>query len=315
MIVLKDINKSYGEKKVLKDITLHISPGEKVGVIGLNGAGKTTLLNVIAGIIFPNDGFIRVAGTENIIAVREKLKDIAYISGIKSSLWEELPVKSSYENLAKMYDISSRDLKGRLDKLSVVFDLAGCLNREPKKLSLGEKMRCEIVYGLLINPKLLMIDEALIGLDVSVKYKIMKYFENYRDENESTLLYTSNNLSEVERICDRIIFIDKGRIIYDGDIRRLLKEFSPLYKMELMTDGKIPDLEDLPVEKYMVENKSEKNVNDNKTILTIEYDKNKIDTSHIVKYIMEKSQIQDVRLYEPKLENVIKKIYYRKGMD
>lgn len=301
MIVLKDINKTYGIKKVLENITLHISPHEKVGVIGLNGAGKTTLLNVIAGMIYPDNGFIRVNGVENIISDRDRLKNMAYISGIKFQLWDDLPVKSSYENLAKMYGISHNELKKRLDRLTEVFHVTNYLNQLPKNLSLGEKMRCEIVYGLLINPELLMIDEALIGLDVSVKYKIMKYFENYKEENKSTLIYTSNNLSEVERLCDRIILIDKGRIIYDGDTKRLLKEFSPLYKVELVISGSIPDLEDLPVEKYIIES----------NILNIEYDKNKIDTSHIIKFIMEKSMVQDVRLYEPNLENVIKKVYYR----
>lgn len=302
MIILKDINKTYGIKKVLDNITIHISPCEKVGVIGLNGAGKTTLLNVIAGMIIPDNGFIRVNGKENIISNRDELKNMAYISGIKSQLWDDLPVKSSYENLAKMYRLSHNEFKNRFAKLTEVFDVTNHLEQLPKNLSLGEKMRCEIVYGLLINPELLMIDEALIGLDVSVKYKIMKYFENFKKENNSTLIYTSNNLLEVEKFCDRIILIDEGKVIYDGDTKRLLTEFSPLYKMELVIDKNIPDLEDLPIEKYMVESNK----------LTIEYDKNKIDTSHIIKYVMGKSVVYDVRLFEPNLENVIKKIYCRR---
>ena len=301
MIVLKDVNKDFGNKKALKNITFHIAPGEKVGVIGLNGAGKTTLLNTVAGMLLPSSGFVRVNGVEVLMDDKECLKSLSYISGTKTQLWEDLNIKASYDNLAKMYGISQKDLQSRLESLSEVFEIDKYFNTRPKELSLGEKMRCELVYGLLTNPKLLMIDEALIGLDVSVKYKIMKYFEKYKEEKQSTIIYTSNNLVEVEKICDRIILIDEGEIIFDGDIGRILKEFAPLYKMEIVLDGKTPDLEDLPIEKYTMDNDR----------ITIAYDKNKVDTAQIIKHIMEKCNVKDVKLYEPNLENVIKKIYER----
>ena len=299
MIVLKDVNKEFGNKKILNNITFHIAAGEKVGVIGLNGAGKTTLLNVVAGMLQPTSGFVRIDGERVLINNKESLKNLSYISGTKSQLWDDLTVKSSYDNVAKMYGISQKELQSRLGELTQIFDIDKCLNTRPKALSLGEKMRCELVYGLLTNPKLLMIDEALIGLDVSVKYKVMKYFERYKEEKKSTIIFTSNNLIEVEKICERIILIDKGEIIYDGDIKRILKEFAPLYKMEIDIDGKTPDLEDLPIEKYTMDNEK----------LTIDYDKNKVDTAQIIKHIMEKCNVRDVKLYEPNLENVIKKIY------
>ena len=163
-------------------------------------------------------------------------------------------------------------------------------------------MRCELVYGLLVNPKLLLIDEALIGLDVSVKFKIMQFFENYKEQTNSTILYTSNNLSEVERICDRVIVIDQGEIIYDGTTQRALREFAPLYKIKLVLEGRAPDLGDLPIERFVLDNDT----------LSVEYDKNKVDTSQIIKHVMEKCIVRDVVLYEPNLENVIKKIYDRK---
>lgn len=303
MIVLKDINKDINGKKILKGITFHISPNEKVGVIGLNGAGKTTLLNMIAGLLRPSSGFIRVNGVENLVDNKEELKNISYISGTKSQLWEDLPIKDSYDNLSKMYGISKEELRSRLEILSEVFEIRNYLSSKPKDLSLGEKMRCELVYGLLTNPNLLMIDEALIGLDVSVKYKIMKHFEKYKENNQSTIIYTSNNLSEVEKICNRILLIDKGQIIYDGSIDRILKEFAPLYKIEIQIDVGVPDLGDLPIERFMIDGEK----------IIIEYEKNKIDTAQIIRHIMENSKVQNIRLYEPNLENVIKKVYDRKG--
>ncbi|MBE5927655.1 MAG: ATP-binding cassette domain-containing protein [Lachnospiraceae bacterium] len=303
MIVLKDVNKEIKGKKILRDITFHISQNEKVGIIGLNGAGKTSLLNIIAGMLRPSSGFIRVNGVENLVDNREELKNISYISGTKSQLWEDLAVKDSYDNLAKMYGINKGELKLRLDNLSQVFDIGNYLSFRPKDLSLGEKMRCELVYGLLANPNLLMIDEALIGLDVSVKHKIMKYFESYKEENQSTIIYTSNNLSEVERICNRIIVIDKGQIIYDGDIDRILKEFAPLNKVEIQLDGSVPDLGDLPVERFEMDNEK----------IIIEYEKNKVDTAQIIKHVMENCKVYNIKLHEPDLEDVIKKVYERKG--
>lgn len=302
MIVLKDVNKALGNKQILKNITFHISPGEKVGVIGLNGAGKTTLLNIIAGVLLPDSGFIRVNGVENAVQNKEKLKSISYISGTKSGLWEDLTIKASYENLAKMHELDYVELTERISSLSKVFNIDNYLASRPKDLSLGERIRCELVYGLLTNPKLLMIDEALIGLDVSVKHKIMKFFEAYKEENKSTMIYTSNNLLEVERICDRVILIDHGGVIHDGNISRILKEFAPLYKMELVLDGNIPDLGDLPIERYRLDGAS----------FMIEYDKNKVDSAQIIKHVMEKCSIRDVKLHEPNLENVIKKVYGRK---
>lgn len=303
MIVLKDINKKFNDKHILKDITFHILQNEKVGVIGLNGAGKTTLLNIIAGMLRPSGGFIRVNGVENLVDNKDKLKNVSYISGTKSQLWEDLTVKDSYDNLAKMYGIDKGDLKSRLDNLSQAFDIGNYLSSRPKDLSLGEKMRCELVYGLLTNPKLLMIDEALIGLDVSVKYKIMRYFENYKEENQSTIIYTSNNLSEVERICDRIILIDQGQIIYDGSIDRILKGFAPLYKVEMQLDGGVPDLGDLPAERFEMDNEK----------IIIEYKKSKVDTAQIIKHVMENCKVHNIKLHEPKLEDIIKKVYERKG--
>ena len=303
MIVLKNINKEFNDKKILKNITFHIAPGEKVGIVGLNGAGKTTLLNIISGILRPSSGFIRVSGEKSLLEVKESLKSVSYISGTRSQLWDDLVINASYENLAKMYDISHKELLARIESLSKIFDVEKYLRSRPKDLSLGERMRCELVYGLLTNPKLLLIDEALIGLDVSVKFKIMNFFESYKEQMSSTIIYTSNNLLEVERICDRVIIVDQGEIIYDGTTSRALKEFAPLYKIKLVLDGKMPDLGDLPIERFVLDNDT----------LSVEYDKNKVDTSQIIKHVMEKCSLYDVVLYEPNLENVIKKIYDRKG--
>ena len=301
MIVLKGITKKLQNVAVLNDISFHIAPNETVGIIGLNGAGKTTLLNVMAGLIKPDSGFIRVGGTESVLENTAVLRSIAYVSGTKSQLWEDIKVKDSLEHCIKMYRIPGEEVQNRFRELEEVFEVESFLSSIPRSLSLGERMRCELVYALLAEPQILLLDEAMIGLDVSIKYKIMQYFEKLREKKKMTILYTSHNLVEVEKLCDRIILIDKGRIIFDGSVDRIMREFSPLYHMEIKVGEKLPDMEDMPIEKMSIE----------KDAIHIVYDNQKIDTAQILKHIMEKCKIQDVRLFEPDLEGTIKKIYER----
>ncbi len=301
MIVLKDINKSFNEKHVLKNISFYIAPGEKVGIIGKNGAGKTTLLRIMNGTLKPDDGFIRIHYTENPLENFQVLKDIVCISGTQSQLWKDMRIKDSFDNCIRMYKLPKEKAKDRLNKLIEVLEVESLLNEIPQNLSLGERMRCELVYALLVEAPVLMMDEVMIGLDVSVKHKVMKYFEVYCKEKESTLIYTGHNLTEVEKLCDRILLIDKGKIIFDGSIDRIMREFSPLYQMEIKIGDKLPDMEDLPIEWMRIENDR----------LHIAYDKKKIDTAQVLKHLKEKMILSDIKLLEPDLESTIKKVYER----
>ena len=298
MIVIKDICKSYDEKKVLNNISFHIAKGERVGIIGLNGAGKTTLLNIISGILQPDSGFKRVNKTENVLEKEDIKRDIVYISGTRSSLWEDLRIKDTYDNCISMYRLEKNKARERLEKLIDIFEIGHLLDSLPKDISLGERMRCELVYGFLISPKLLLLDETMIGIDVSIKYKIMKWLEKL-DMGESTLIYTSHNLQEVEKICNRIILLDEGNIIFDGSVDELLEKYEPLYSLHINTHGIYPDMEDLPIEKMIIEN----------GMIEILYRKQKIETKQIVSHILSKCEIYDMRQIEPNLTDTIRKIY------
>ena len=302
MIVLKDIIKSLQGKRILNDISFHIALGETVGLIGLNGAGKTTLLNVMAGVLKPDSGFLRINGTETLLEEKECLKRVSYVSGVNSQLWEDIRIKDSFSHCGRMYGFSEEEVKKRLMELDKIFEIQSFLNALPKSLSLGERMRCELVYALLGNPRILMLDEALIGLDVSMKYKIEEYLCKLKDTKTMTIIYTSHNLVEVERLCDRILLIDKGSILFDGTVERLLQEFSPLYRMEIVVEnGTCPDFEDLPLERIKIDN----------TKLDIEYDKQKIDSASILAHVLEQAKVLNVHMFEPDLEGTIKKIYER----
>lgn len=301
MIVLKGIHKSFEQKQVLKNVSFYLAPGEKVGIIGKNGAGKTTLLRIMNGTLKPDEGFLRIHYTENPLENFQVLKDIVCISGTQSQLWKDMRIKDSLDNCIRMYKLPKQTAKERLNKLIEILEVEPLLNALPGNLSLGERMRCELVYALLVEAPVLMMDEVLIGMDVSVKHKVMTYFETYFKKKECTLIYTGHNLSEVEKLCDRILLIDKGKIIYDGSIDRIMREFSPLYQMKIKTGENLPDMEDLPIEWMKIENDS----------MQIAYDKRKIDTAQILKHLKDKVILSDIKLYEPDLESTIKKVYER----
>lgn len=299
LIVFKNVCKTLADREVLKDVSFHIAPNENTGIIGLNGAGKTTLLDTMVGLIKPDSGFARTGGKESLIEADAALRSVAYVSGTRAQLWETLKVKDSLDHCIEMYRISRKTAEARLAELTEVFEIGELMNAIPKSLSLGERMRCELAYALLTEPQILLLDEVMIGLDVSVKYKIMQYFEMYRRKKRATLICTSNNLAEIEQLCDRVILIDAGRIIFDGSAKRMMEMFSPLYRMEVRLSDRLPDMEDLPLEKYSIDG----------GMLTIDYDKQKIDTAQIIRHLMEKCKIEDVRLFEPDLEGTIRKIY------
>lgn len=299
MIVLKNISKSLQGKRILNDISFHISKNETVGIIGLNGAGKTTLLNVIAGFLEPDSGFLRVGDAEALLEDKQMLRTFSYVSGTRSQLWEDIRIKDSLAHCVRMYGISELEAKRRLEQLEEIFEIQPFLTALPKSLSLGERMRCELVYALLSAPKILLIDEAMIGLDVSRKHKIMAYLEQMKNTQEVTIMYTSHNLMEVETLCDRILVIDHGRIIFDGTVERIMQDFSPLYHMDVVIEEGLPDFEDLPLEKIVITNHR----------IHMAYDRQKIDTAQILAHIMAQTKIQNVQMLEPNLEETIKKIY------
>lgn len=299
MIILKNVCKTLSGREVLKDISFHIAENEAVGIIGLNGAGKTTLLDTIVGMLKPDSGFVRVGGAESVIEEKSALRKSAYVSGTRSQLWNTLKVKDSFDNCIKMYRINRETAGVRLGQLAEIFEIQAFMNRTPGVLSVGERMRCELVYALLTQPKILLLDEVMIGLDLSIKHRIMQYFEQYRKEKRAAIIYTSHNLTEVETLCERVILIDTGRIIFDGKVERIMEMFSPFYRMEVKIADKLPDFEDLPLEKYSVDG----------DVLTLNYDKQKIETSQILRHLMEKCRFSDIRLFEPNLEETIQKIY------
>ena len=296
MIILKDINKTLENRHIIKDCTFHIKSGECVGLLGKNGAGKTTLLNLMSGMLIPDSGFLRINHTKELLGSKRARKDLVYISGVKSQLWQDLRIKDSFTHCAKMYGTD----KSRLDELIQLCEAQTLLDSYPQNLSLGERMRCEIVYALLANSSILFMDEVMIGLDATVKQRIFECLQQMKNERKTTMIYTSHNLMEVQRLCDRVLLLDEGRVICDGSVERIMWEYAPLYQLKITLEGNLlPDLEDLPIRKFVMDGEQ----------LSIFFDNREIEKAELIKFVTNKCSVKDLKLVEPDLEDTIKAIY------
>lgn len=300
MITVDNINKSFEGVKRIDSLSFHIPKGEIVGFIGANGAGKTTTMKMLTGILKPDSGLIRVAGTNPIRNRQESLKNIGYVNGIGTQLWRDMRLKDSYYLAKEMYKISKNDFENNMKYLSEKLDLNEILEFRVNELSLGQRMRAEVAYSLLHNPRVLYLDEATIGLDVISKEKVINIIKDVNIEKDTTIFFASNNLSDIEKTCRRIIVIDKGKKIYEGELSKLKKHYTHEYLLKVKTEnGKIPDFQDLPIRKYKIEG-------DN---LLIYYKNNNINASTILKHIIKQCFIKDIKIIEPSLESVIRNIY------
>lgn len=216
----------YKEIRAVDEITFNIEEGEIVAFLGPNGAGKTTTLKMLTGILYPTDGDIKVLGYIPKERDKKYLKQIAIVMGQKNQLWWDLPVLDTFNMHRDIYKIEKKMYKKILDELVELLDVKELLNVQAKRLSLGQRMKCEILLALLHKPKILFLDEPTIGLDVETQQKIRIFLKEYNEKTKTTIILTSHNMSDVKAICKRAILINNGKIVYDGRLNELLDRSS-----------------------------------------------------------------------------------------
>ncbi|MCR8846525.1 ABC transporter ATP-binding protein [Paenibacillus sp. SC116] len=213
--------REYNEVMAVKDISFTIPQGEICGYIGENGAGKSTTIKMLTGILVPTSGHLKVGGYVP-YAEREKfVQHIGVVFGQRSQLWWDIGVIESFRLLRKVYRVGEQDFKLRLDELVERLQLQDLLNRPVRKLSLGQRMRCELVASLLHQPSILFLDEPTIGLDIVVKSEIREFLLKLNKEHGTTILLTTHDLQDIEALCSRVVMLDDGNIIYDGSLDHL----------------------------------------------------------------------------------------------
>ena len=233
---IKDLFSPINEDKVaVKDVSFVIDEGELVGFIGPNGAGKTTTLKMLSGLLYPTGGEVRVLGFDPWKRDYDFLTQISLVMGQKNQLWWDLPAIESF-NLAKdIYGLDSKVYKKTLDKLVSMLDIGDVLNVQVRKLSLGQRMKAELVAALIHSPKILFLDEPTIGLDVVMQQSMRQFLKEYNQNSEGSIILTSHYMDDVKELCKRVIIIDQGSILYDGLLSEVIAKFSKHKIIEVIT--------------------------------------------------------------------------------
>jgi ABC-2 type transport system ATP-binding protein len=226
-------NRTYRQVKAVEKVSFRIEPGEVVGFLGPNGAGKTTTLKMLTGLVYPSSGQLEVAGHNPFLREPEFLKKITLMMGQKQQLIWDLPAMDSLRINAEVYGISETDFQRRVGELTEMLSLEKQLTQPVRKLSLGERMKAELLAALLHQPKVLFLDEPTLGLDVNAQVKVREFLRTYNERYGATILITSHYMADITALCQRVLLIYAGALIYDGSLEGLLERFAPYREVKL----------------------------------------------------------------------------------
>ncbi|MBC7793376.1 MAG: ATP-binding cassette domain-containing protein [Clostridia bacterium] len=219
--------RKYDTVRAVDDISFAIASGERVGFLGPNGAGKTTTLKVLAGLLAPTSGAVRVGVFTPNQRHDEFLRNIMLVTGQKNQLLWDLPPADTFELNRAVYNVSPADFASRVGELVELLDIGAVIRKPTRQLSLGERMKCEIAAALIHRPRLLFLDEPTIGLDVTMQALVRRFIRTYSESYGATVLLTSHDMDDVAAICDRVVIINHGTLSYDGDLGELVKQTRP----------------------------------------------------------------------------------------
>jgi ABC-2 type transport system ATP-binding protein len=231
---LKSVFKrTYEIVPAVQALSFRIEPGERVGFLGPNGAGKTTTLKVLAGLLHPTAGAVKVVGFTPQRREAAFLRQITLVMGQKQQLLWDLPPVETFALNRAIYEVPRGDFDQSMKELGELLDLSSLVNKPTRQLSLGERMKCELAAALLHRPKVLFLDEPTIGLDVSMQVAVREFIRAYNERHGATVLLTSHYMPDVTALCPRVIVIDEGKLLYDGDLKELVKRVSPEKRVSL----------------------------------------------------------------------------------
>jgi len=219
-------NRKYEELKAVDNIFFQIEEGELIGFIGPNGAGKTTTLKCLSGLLYPTLGNISVLDFNPWDRKPEFLKQISLVMGQKNQLWWDLPPIETFVLNKEIYEIPQKEYEETLNELVELLEVKDVLKVQVRKLSLGQRMKCELIAALLHSPKVLFLDEPTIGLDVVSQKKMRDFIKEYNRRKKSTIILTSHYMDDVKELCQRVIIIDKGKLIFDGELKEITEEYA-----------------------------------------------------------------------------------------
>jgi ABC-2 type transport system ATP-binding protein len=286
-------------------ITLAVRPGECVGYIGANGAGKSTTIKMLTGVLVPTSGQVRVCGLEPVRRRRELARRIGVVFGQRSQLWWDLPLADSFTLLGAIHRLPDPVWRRRLAECSDLLELDPFLGTPVRQLSLGQRMRGEVTAALLHSPELLVLDEPTIGLDILSKERLRGFLAGERERRGTTILLTTHDLPDIERLCDRLLVVDSGRMVFDGDLPALVARVGARRVLVVDLVEPAPPLDDVPGATLLrVE------AGGLRQHLAIDADAT---ASDLVGRVSARVALRDLTVAEPEIEDVVARLYANPG--
>ena len=295
----------YTIKKAVDDISFEINDGEIVGYIGANGAGKSTTIKMMTGILTPSSGRIIVDGVIPYENREKNAKNIGVVFGQKTQLWWDLPVSETFPLLKDIYGVSDEDYEERMNYFKEILGLDEFFLSPVRTLSLGQRIRADLAAALIHNPKIIYLDEPTIGLDVVVKESVRKAIKDINEKYGTTIILTTHDLNDIEELCNRIIIIDSGKKIYDGELEGVKEQFGYLTTIEIQLKDK-SNIEKINFARFK-DDDFKLNMKESK--INITFNKNNISSADIIGEVMKKSKVIDFNIKETSIEDIVKKMY------
>jgi ABC-2 type transport system ATP-binding protein len=296
--------REYMTVHAVDHISFSIEPGEMVGYIGANGAGKSTTIKILTGILSPSGGRVVSNGFVPYQQRRHYTKYIGVVFGQRTQLWWDIAVVESFKLLKEIYEIPEADYRRRLGVFGELLNLKDYLHTPVRKLSLGERMRCDLAASLLHNPPVLFLDEPTIGLDVVAKERIREFLKEVNRTEGTTVLLTTHDLSDIEELSRRIIIIDKGCILFDGDLEQMKQRLAKYNRVKffLKDRSQVAHLAQIEAEGIKCERVDE-------LTYLIRFDPRLHSTADVIRQIVNKLEVRDLLVEEEPIEEIVKRIY------
>ncbi|ARU43801.1 hypothetical protein CCB81_06360 [Armatimonadetes bacterium Uphvl-Ar2] len=282
----------------VESFSIQVQEGEFVGFLGPNGAGKTTTIKMLTGILYPTSGTARVLGEVPFERKSELLRQIALVMGNRQQLWWDLPARESFAVLKEVYDVPTATFNKRVDRLIADLDLSDKVDTQVRKLSLGERMKCELVAALLHGPRVVFLDEPTIGLDVISQQRIRQFLKEFNEEEGCTVVLTSHYMQDVEELCERVVVINHGRQVFDGTLTDLRSQYSPERRLRV-TFTEAPETNQLPAQAKVLEQNSAQ------WVLSLPADA----VAPITSEILQNFAVADLSLEEADVEDALRALF------
>jgi ABC-2 type transport system ATP-binding protein len=294
-------SRAYTSKLAVNNVSFSIQPGELVGYIGPNGAGKSTTIKMLTGILVPSGGEVRVRGLVPYEDRVENAKQIGVVFGQRTQLWWDLPTIESFELLRHIYKVPAETYARNMARFKELLGLDEFLETPVRQLSLGQRMRADLAAALLHDPDIIYLDEPTIGLDVVAKEKIRLFIREINRERGVTVILTTHDMQDIEKICERMILIDKGRVIYDGPVSQIKERFGKMRTLVVDLDN------DVPPEQLAIEGAEQVQREQNRYWL--KFNRDTISASELIARVSAQYAIVDLTVEEPEIESIISRIY------